>query len=75
MKTPDYKHALNPWTPLAFQDGEQAINIEEKIVRFRLPTIIEKEDNKWKRGLTTRQKRRYILVEQSAVITKYHKEK
>ena len=43
-------------------------------VRFRLPIIIAKVENKWKRRLTTNQKRRYLLEEQITDMTKYYKE-
>ena len=42
---------------------------------FILKTIIEEVYNKWKRRLTTSQRRKEILVEQITVLTKHHKEK
>ena len=46
MKTPGHKLTLNPWYPLNFQVEQKALNIEEKRVRSRLPTITQKVDNK-----------------------------
>ena len=75
IKTPDSKLDFNDWSPITCQVEEQSLTIKGKIIRFKLPTIIEKVDNKWKRRLTTRHKRRYLLAEQSTVLKNYYKEK
>ena len=62
MKTHNFTFALNKWSLLTCKVEEQSLTIQDKKVRFILPTIIERIYNKRKRRLTTRQRRRDMLA-------------